>query len=70
MTSRLGRIALLAANRSATTRHNVALLPSRSPLIKVTACQMRKINSTTIVREQYLHGYKDSERFHGKERPM
>lgn len=61
MSFRLGRIALLA-NRSALLRQRAAFQPSLS---NVTINQARKFTSTSIVREQYLHGYKDNERFHG-----
>lgn len=64
MNSRLGRIALLA-NRIALSRHHVVLRPTMS-LTKMTQCQIRKITGTSIAREQYLQGYKDNERFHGK----
>lgn len=67
MTSRLGRIAILTANRTTLLRRHVATLPSTSPLLTKAAppCQIRKITSTAIAREQYLHSYKDSERYHG-----
>lgn len=59
MNSRLCRIALLATRA---TRYH-----ARPSLTKIAAaCQVRQISCTSIVREQYLQGYKDNERFHGK----
>lgn len=62
MTSRFGRVILLA-NRASSLRN----VPRSSTfhLTKAVTCQSRKITTTTVAREQYLHGYKDSERYHG-----
>jgi hypothetical protein len=62
MSFRLSRIALLA-NRSALLKQHAVLRPT---LKHVTINQVRKVTSTSVAREQYLHGYKDNERFHGK----
>ncbi|GAA5799804.1 tRNA synthetases class II-domain-containing protein [Helicostylum pulchrum] len=64
MNSRLGRIALIA-NRVGLSRHHALLRPTIS-LVHSTQCQVRKVTSTSIVREQYLQGYKDNERYHGE----
>lgn len=61
MTSRFSRLALLTSRIVRTTKP-----VSRIPLVTASTCQLRKISSTAIVREQYLHGYKDTERYHGK----
>lgn len=58
MNSRLCRIALLATR---STQYHAR--PSMPTLI---TCQVRRITSTPILKEQYLQGYKDNERFHGK----
>ncbi|KAL9556630.1 hypothetical protein MBANPS3_001784 [Mucor bainieri] len=64
MTSRFGRVVLLA-NRASLLRH--AQRSTAFHLTRATAaCQTRKITTTPAIREQYLHGYKDSERYHGE----
>lgn len=62
MSFRLGAIASLA-HRSLLLRHQFALQPT---LRNVTINQLRKVSSTAVVREQYLQGYKDNERYHGE----
>lgn len=62
MSFRLGAIASLA-HRSLLLRHQFALQPT---LRNVIINQLRKVSSTAVVREQYLQGYKDNERYHGK----
>ncbi|KAI8083923.1 tRNA synthetases class II-domain-containing protein [Thamnidium elegans] len=64
MSSRFGRIAFIA-NRVGLSRHQVLLRPTIS-LVNSAQCQVRKVSSTSIVREQYLQGYKDNERYHGE----
>lgn len=62
-TRRLSRLAMLANRAIGTTvMSTVRPLPTMS---RISTCQLRKITSSAIVREQYLHGYKDDERFHG-----
>ena len=60
MSIRLGRIALLAQRAS--------LFSNKTPVRSLVkhAVTARKITTTSVVREQYLQGYKDAERFHGK----
>lgn len=60
MNSRLCQIALVATR----------LTRSRTPLYRLpritSKVGLRSISSTRVVKEQYLQGYKDNERFHGK----
>lgn len=62
MTSRFGRVILLA-NRASLLGN--ASRSTKFQLTKAVTCQSRKITTTTVAREQYLHGYKDNERYHG-----
>lgn len=65
MSTRLSRLAILTSRALGTsTRPIVRSLPAS--LTKASTCQLRQITSSAIVREQYLHGYKDNERYHGK----
>ncbi|KAI7897672.1 tRNA synthetases class II-domain-containing protein, partial [Cokeromyces recurvatus] len=54
-------IIAMLANRATCLRP-----PFQSSSKAAITCQLRKINSTSIMREQYLHGYKDNERYHGE----
>ncbi|KAI8644372.1 tRNA synthetases class II-domain-containing protein [Parasitella parasitica] len=55
-------IVILSANGAFLLRN-----APRSTTFHVTkACRPRKLTTTTVVREQYLHGYKDNQRYHGE----
>ncbi|KAG2211153.1 hypothetical protein INT47_006272 [Mucor saturninus] len=58
MNSRLCQIALLATRR--------ATLQYRRSLPSIQRVPLRSISHSAVVNEQYLQGYKDSERFHGE----
>jgi hypothetical protein len=62
MAHRLGRVAL-SGLRAQLVRQ--APRPATASFAKATVCQVRPLTGSSVRQEQYLHGYKDSERYHG-----